>query len=202
MSKPLKVAVTGGMGSGKTTVVNFFKELDIPIYVADDKAKMLMQQNIDLIKAIKKYFGQESYHDDGSLNKTFLAEQVFEDSKKLEVLNNLVHPAVRKDFDSWHKSQNSPYVIYESALIFEHNQQRFFDLIILVTAPQKLRINRIKKRNNWTEYDIQKRMNKQMDDNLKKDYVNYVIENINIKLTKLEVLKINNNILDIFYFIY
>lgn len=197
MNKPLKVGVTGGMGSGKTTVVNHFKDLKIPIYIADEEAKKLMQCNKKLIADIKSSFGENTYKDDGTLNKTYLASQVFGKPKQLEKLNSLVHPIVRKHFQSWTAEQDTHYVIYESALIFEHNQQNMFDFLILVTAPKHLRIKRIKKRNNWSENDIKNRMKHQIDDFLKKKYVNFIIENIDKKLIKEEVVKINTILMKI-----
>ncbi len=199
MMIPKTVAITGGMGSGKTTVVNYFIELGIPAYVADDRAKQLMQTNKELIASIKFHFGDDAYNKDHSLNKDYLADKVFCDSDQLKKLNQLVHPAVRKDFKEWLNKQNSAYVIYESALIFEHDQQDSFDYIILVTAPEHLRIKRIQKRNNWTVKQIQNRMKKQMDDNLKRDHVNYIIENVEKELIKNEVFIINKKILKIIY---
>ena len=195
MSQPLKVAITGGIGSGKTTVLNYFKEYGIPTYIADEQAKRLMQEEDKLIMSIKEKFGEASYDENANLNKSYLADRVFQDAKQLQKLNDLVHPAVRKDFQNWLNTQKSPYVIYESALVFEHGQQDLFDVIILVTAPIQMRINRIKNRNNWTEKDIKNRMDKQIDDNFKKNKVDYIIENINIKDTKEQVFKINNKIL-------
>lgn len=197
MSKPLTVAITGGMGSGKTTVLNYFKDFNIPTYIADEEAKGLMQKDEGLIVAIKQNFGEDAYEKNGRLNKSYLADQVFGKPKQLEKLNSLVHPAVRKHFQSWLGKQNSPYVIYESALIFEHNQQDMFDIMILVTAPKQLRIERIKNRNHWSEKHIQNRMKNQMDDNLKKEHVNFIIENIDKSLIKKETLKIHNYILNI-----
>ena len=196
MSQPLKVAITGGIGSGKTTVLNNFKQYGIPTYIADEEAKRLMQEDDKLILSIKETFGEASYDENGNLNKSYLADKVFQDAKQLQKLNDLVHPAVRKDFQKWLNTQKSPYVIYESALVFEHGQQDLFDIIILITAPIQMRIKRIKKRNNWTEKDIKNRMDKQLDDNFKKNKVDYIINNINISENKEQVSKINNKILE------
>ncbi len=194
MSKPLLVAITGGIGSGKTTVVNIFKELGVPAYIADHQAKVMMSENKALRNKIKNEFGEESYQN-GELNKTFLSKTVFEDNDKLTQLNNIVHPMVRKDFEDWIKAQSHPYLIYESALVFEHNQQDRFDKIILVTAPEKLRIERVKKRSNMSENEIRKRILKQMPDNLKKGNVNYIIENIDKDQLNAIVSDINNKII-------
>lgn len=191
------VGVTGGIGSGKTTVVNFFKELDVPVYIADEEAKRLMGEDNQLISSIKDEFGHEAYTEDNTLNKTYLADQVFGNPKKLQQLNNLVHPVVRQDFNDWLSHQNSAYVIYESALIFEHNQQDNFDVVILVTAPVEERIKRVTKREGWSINDVQKRINQQMDDNKKKDKSKYIIKNTEINLTKKKVNRINAILLSI-----
>ena len=196
MSIPLVVGVTGGIGSGKTTVVEFFEELKVPAYIADQEAKKLMLSDTDLVSSIKNEFGSQSYLENNSLNKAFLSEQVFTDEKKLKKLNTLVHPVVRKDFKLWLSKQNTSYVVYESALIFETQQQDFFDLIILVTAPEDLRIKRVMKRSGISKNEIKNRINKQMPDNLKKRYVNYVIDNLDKRQTKLEIIKINDKILN------
>lgn len=197
MKKPHLVGVTGGIGSGKTTVVNLFKEeFNIPVYIADVEAKRLMQEEASLIAEIKTLIGENAYRN-GKLNRAHIAHIVFKDKAQLEALNAIVHPAVRKDFNRWAKSQKSPYVIYESALIFEYKQQQFFDDIILVTAPKELRIKRVQKRSGLSENDIKNRMKQQMPDKLKKNKVNYIIQNIKIDQIKDEILRINNNILSI-----
>lgn len=195
MKKPYLVGVTGGIGSGKTTVVNLFKDLNVPVYIADEEAKRLMQEDNALVAEIKNVIGDDAY-EDGQLNRSFISKMVFENTNKLNALNAIVHPAVRNDFRTWALKQNSPYVIYESALIFEYNQERFFDDIILVTAPKDLRINRVRNRSGLSKNDIKNRMKQQMDDKLKKDKVNYIIENININDLYKEIRIINDNILN------
>jgi dephospho-CoA kinase len=187
MKKPLLVALTGGIGSGKTTVLNMFKEKGVPCYIADVEAKRLMAENPSLIEAIKNEFGEEAYTKEQNLNTSFLSSVVFNSDKKLEILNSIVHPAVKIDFRDWAKQQNSVFVIYESALVFEYNQQLNFDCIILVTAPIEERIMRVMKRSGLTKNDIKNRIKKQMDDNLKKPHSKYIIDNINIYDTKQEV---------------
>lgn len=195
MKKPLLVALTGGIGSGKTTVLNLFKDKGVPCYIADEQAKRLMVEDSDIMMAIKNEFGKESYTSEQKLNTSFLSSEVFEDNKKLEKLNNIVHPAVRKHFNDWAKGQDSKFVIYESALIFEYNQQHFFDDIILITAPVEERIKRVEKRSGLSKNDIKNRIKRQMDDELKKNKVNYIIDNININNTIKEVNIIYNKIL-------
>jgi dephospho-CoA kinase len=194
MNKPRLVGVTGGIGSGKTTVVNLFKDLGIPVYITDAEAKRLMQEDRNLVQDIKKKFGENAYKND-VLDKTYISKIVFDDSAKLKTLNAIVHPAVRRDFNLWALAQKSPYVIYESALIFEHDQQDLFDDIILVTAPENLRIERVKKRSGLSEIDIKSRMKQQMVDKFKKPKSKYIIENIIKKELKSIVNNINVNIL-------
>lgn len=195
MNKPYTVGVTGGIGSGKTTVVKLFQAKNISIYIADEEAKKLMKNNEKLIQSIKDKFGEEFYTD-GKLNKKYISNIVFKDNKKLKQLNHLVHPAVRNHFDLWKHRQKSPYVIYESALIFEHNQQHLFDEIILVTAPEKIRIERVKKRSGMSEKEIKQRIKHQLPDEMKMDYVNYNIENINIYELKKDIDCINEKIIN------
>ena len=195
MKKPLVVGITGGIGSGKTTVVEIFKKLNVPVYIADKKAKSLMQNDSNLIKRIKKSFGNQSYDINGNLNSTYLSNIVFNDSKKLANLNSIVHPAVRKDFQSWLSQQRAKYVLYESALIFENEQQDKFDCIILVTAPREVRIKRVQKRANCSANDVIKRMDNQMDEEIKINKADIIIENIKYKELIQKISNINYKIL-------
>lgn len=195
MKKPFVVALTGGIGSGKTTVLNMFKEQGVPCYIADIEAKILMNKNENVTKAIVDEFGEEAFTKDKKLNTSFLSSLVFNDEDRLKKLNNIVHPAVKKHFHQWVKKQDSVFVIYESALIFENNLQHNFDYIILVTAPEEERIKRVIKRSGLSKNDIKKRIDKQMDDNLKKSQSDSIIENIDIYETRIEVLNIYNKIL-------
>lgn len=195
MKKPIVVGITGGIGSGKSTVVNVFKQLNVPVYIADIKAKYLMQNNTKLVSHIKEKFGDQSYNKNGTLNNAYLSNIVFNDSQQLKSLNDIVHPVVRKDFKAWLEKQTSDYVLYESALIFEHQQQERFDCIILVTAPKEERIKRVKKRDSCSTDDVKKRMSKQLDDEIKKKEADLIIENIEISQIKEKVNRINAKIL-------
>jgi len=195
MKKSKIIALTGGIGSGKTTVLHLFEEKGVPCYEADVQAKKLMIENKHVVNAIKHNFGEEAYTTDRKLNTKYLSSIVFNDNLKLDKLNNIVHPAVKNHFKNWAKTQNFPFVIYESALVFETNQQGIFDEIILVTAPVEERIKRVIKRGGLSKNDIKKRINKQMDDNLKKEESNYIIDNTNIKDTRKKVLDIYDKIL-------
>ncbi len=131
------VGLTGGIGSGKTTVAQFFMALGVPVYNSDTEAKRLMETSEELKSAIKGILGEEAY-DEQRLNKTHISQLVFNDRKLLNKLNGIVHPAVRTDFSTWAEQQKAPYVIQETALIFEIGSADFYDKIILVTAPETL----------------------------------------------------------------
>lgn len=196
MKEPRMVALTGGIGSGKTTVLNYFKDRGVPCFIADEEAKKIMTEDRLIVNAIKNEFGEKAFTEENQLNTAYLASEVFSDEDKLEKLNNIVHPAVRDHFNCWVKQQNAPFIIYESALVFENNQEYFFDDIILVTAPVEERIKRIKKRSGLSETDIKKRMSRQMNDNLKTEKATYIIKNIEIRELKDKTNNIYNKILN------
>lgn len=172
----LKIGLTGGIGSGKTTVAKIFETLGIPVYYADLEAKMLMQSNPVLMQAIKKHFGEAAYTE-GKVNRSFLSEIVFQDRAKLELLNNLVHPFTIEDGKNWMKQQRTPYAIKEAALIFESGSQAEFDFIIGVEAPLTLRLARTIQRDNQTREQVLNRMDKQLDDSIKIKLCDFVVSN-------------------------
>jgi dephospho-CoA kinase len=141
-----KVGITGGIGSGKSTVARIFESIGIPVYYADKEAKRLMNKNQSLKQDIRILLSNQAYHKNGRLNRKYIAERVFKDKALLEQLNNLVHPAVRNDFESWAELQESSYVLEESALVFEIEGQSYFDATILVIADKETRIERVIKR--------------------------------------------------------
>ncbi len=191
------VGLTGGIGSGKTTVGKIFAQLGVPVYNSDKQAKQLMETSQELKKALKKLFGEAAYNDE-NLNKTFISEQVFNDKSLLEKLNALVHPAVRTHFLEWAKQQKAAYVIQEAAIIFEMGSQDFYDKIILVTAPENIRIDRILERDSQNSpATIKARMQNQWKDARKIDTSDYVIENLDLKTTELQVLEIHRALLEI-----
>lgn len=174
----LRVGVTGGIGSGKTTVCKIFEELGIPVYYADERAKALMMSNKGLVKSIKKLFGDEAYLLDGSLNRKYIAGLVFQNAKLLEKLNGIVHPAVLKDGEKWHKQQKGvPYTVKESAILFEIGSQIFYDKTIMVYAPKSIRLERAMQRDGQTKEAVEARMAKQMDDDQKMQLADYVLIN-------------------------
>lgn len=183
------IGLTGGIGSGKTTIANYFNEMGVPVYIADDGARNVMKSE-DIIEEIKTSFG-EALFENNILNRAKLAEIVFNDKDKLAELNAIVHPAVKKDFEVWllqHKSYQ--YVIYEAAILFESGRYKECDLIITVTAPEEIRIERVLKRDNTTREQVLSRMKMQWNDENRISRSNFVINNDNLKNAKEEVVKI------------
>ena len=183
------IGLTGGIGSGKTTVANYFKSFGIPIYIADDEARKIMK-SADIIEAIKNSFGDAIFENE-ILNRDKLAKIVFNNPKKLEKLNNIVHPAVKNHFEQWlMQNQSAPYVIYEAAILFESGRYKDCDLIVTVVAPMKSRIERVIKRDNSTRELVLKRINAQWTDEERILKSDFIIENISSETTKLEVDRI------------
>ena len=173
----LKVGITGGIGSGKTTVCKIFEVIGIPVYYADDRAKELMQTNLKLINSIKENFGEEAYSN-GKLNRDHIASKVFENKPLLARLNAVVHPVVASDVMQWMMQHfDQPYVMEEAALLFESGSYKFLDKIITVSAPLDDRINRLKARDNSTYEQITARMKNQLRDEDKVKMSDFVIYN-------------------------
>jgi len=188
------VGLTGGIGSGKTTVAGFFKEFNIPVYIADDAGKRLMQTSSKIRKEIVDLFGTDAYEGKDP-NRKFIASRVFNDKEQLSKLNQIIHPAVEKDFKEWLENQNSDYVIYEAAILFETGGYKKCDFSILVTAPKKLRIERLQDRDNSSVDEIKDRMDNQWDDEKKSQMADFIIENKELTQTKLQVEDIHSKIL-------
>jgi dephospho-CoA kinase len=194
--EPIKVGVTGGIGSGKSTVTKIFSILGIPIYSADDRAKWLMIEDSVLKEKIISAFGKESYLESGQLNRTFLAKTVFSDPEKVKQINGLVHPAVRGDFNSWVNSQSSPYVLKEAALIFETGGQNLLDYVINVSAPLRIRVSRVMMRDpDRSEAQINQIIDQQLPDEEKNELSDFVIKNVDNKLLLPQVLKIHEKLI-------
>ncbi len=186
---PKIIGLTGGIGSGKSRIANRFAEHGVPCYIADDRAKELMNSNLNLRNAILDNFGPKSYQD-GKLNRLFISDLVFKDMDSLARLNALVHPVVAKDFTKWLNLQDASYVIKEAAILFESGGANQCDEVILVTAPIRTRIERVLARDHSSEEEIKNRMSKQWLDENKIPLADYHIENIKWEdtLTKIEVL--------------
>jgi len=179
------IGLTGGIGSGKTTIAKMFESLGIPVYYADIEAKKLMNSSNELKVKLIDLFGDNAF-DTNALNSSYIANIVFKDKKKLKELNALVHPEVEKHFKNWLKDQKAAYVIQENAIIFENNKQFDYDYIITVTAPKKIKIERIIERDNTTKEQVIQRMNNQLDDDFKMKNSKYVIYNTDIQESKLQ----------------
>ncbi|MEM9849858.1 MAG: dephospho-CoA kinase [Bacteroidota bacterium] len=192
---PLKIGITGGIGSGKTSVCKIFETLGIPVYYADDRAKQLMSNHEPLIERIKSIFGAASYDATGQLNRPYLAQLVFADPAKLRKLNELVHPAVAKDAEKWHRDQtHAPYTLKEAALLFESGSFRTLDRIICVYAPPEERIRRVMERDQVSEVQVRSRMSKQMSDFEKIQLSDDIITNNGKQALIPQVLSIHRKI--------
>lgn len=191
----VKVGLTGGIGSGKTTVSNFLLEYGIPVYNSDSQGKKLMNTNLELINEIVNIFGKSVYNN-GILNTNLLSSIVFSEAEKIKQLNNLVHPKVAEDFKQWvEKNNNQPILVKEAAILIESGAYLDMDKIILVISKKSNRINRVSKRDNSDLESIEKRINFQLTDDEKIKYADYIIEN-NSSLDDLknEVLRVINEI--------
>ena len=189
------VGLTGGIGSGKSTVANFFKELGVPVYDSDAQAKRLMTSSKIIRKKIIALLGKEAYQDK-AINRPFIAKLVFSDKELLEQLNKIVHPAVRKHFLKWSQKQTHPYVVQETALLFENESSDFYDKIILVTAPIKTRVARVMYRDNSSEEQVLARVKNQLEDTVKIALSDHIIENIDLEETRDKVFRLNKALLE------
>jgi dephospho-CoA kinase len=174
----LKLGITGGIGSGKTTVCRIFETLGIPVYYADERAKWLMINDPELVANIKKLLGEDAYFDDGRLNRKYIAGIVFSNEEKLAQLNALVHPAVGKDGEQWHAEQkNVPYTLKEAAILFESKSHLLLDKVINVSAPMELRIARVMVRDGVDRSTVEARIKEQMSEEERIERSDYVIYN-------------------------
>ncbi len=188
------VGITGGIGSGKSTVARMFEKLGIAIYISDDEAKKLMHTNEFVKKDIIALFGKEAYVND-MLNRGYIASIVFDNSEMLDALNKIVHPAVSSHFDTWKEKQKSPYVIKESAILFESGAYKECDYTILVCAPMDIRVQRILNRDKVTKEQIQSRIKNQWTDMKKIPLADFVINNTDFDKTEGKVYEIYNKII-------
>jgi len=184
------VGLTGGIGSGKTTIANLFAlHFSIPIYIADTKAKELVANNKQLQQGIVTLLGEEAFVE-GRYNTAFVAQEVFSNKDKLDKLNAIIHPYVQQDFLQWKQSQQAPYVIKEAAILFESGSYRDCDFIIMVTAPLEERIKRVMLRDKIDRETVEKRIKNQWNDEKKIELSTFVIENreIDKNLDKIEII--------------
>lgn len=191
------VGLTGGIGSGKTTIAKYFEEYGIPVYIADDEAKKILF-NAEVVNEITTFFGEDILVD-GLPDKKKIAEIVFKDSEKLKQLNTIIHPRVNKHFKEWvRKQKNIPFVIKEAAILFESGSFKDCDKIILVTAPENIRIERVMKRDNILKDEVLERMSKQWNDDKKASLSDFIINNIDLNNSKGQVDDIMHKLKKIF----
>ena len=172
----LRVGLTGGIGSGKTTVAKIFQVLGIPVYDADKVSKKLMNEDPQMKKDLVSAFGEETYKE-GILDRKFLAEKVFNDPEKLSLLNSIVHPATINHASEWMKKQDAPYIIKEAALIFESGSDKDLDYVIGVYSPLELRISRTMARDSVSRAQVLSRIQNQMDEDKKMALCHFIIQN-------------------------
>ena len=188
------VGLTGGIGSGKTTVAKMFSELGVPIYIADVEAKKLTNSSKFIRKNLIELLGEKAY-ENNILNRPYVADKIFNDKDLLKSVNNIIHPKVSEHFEKWVSKQKTGYVIKEAAILFENDGYKKCDFVILVTAPKSVRLKRVMERDKSSETEIQQRMDNQWSDETKAKLANIVIENIELEKTKKKVVEVHNYIL-------
>lgn len=193
MHVPVQIGITGGIGSGKSLIGKIFQTLGVPVYDADSRAKMVMTTDVILIDQIKKEFGILSYDESGMLNRERLAKSVFNDPEKLSRLNSLVHPRVALDYTQWlHEQSGSTYCLKEAALLFESGSFQWLDKIIVVTAPDELRIKRVLQRDSHrSRADVERIIKNQMPQEEKIKKSDFIIKNDESELVIPKVLRLH-----------
>ena len=187
------VGLTGGIGSGKSTIAKAFAALGIAVFNSDEQAKVLIATDAQVKKRIIAAFGEEAYQN-GEYNRAYIAQIVFNNSEKLAILNGIVHPALAKYFNQWAKKQTSPYVLKEAAILFESGSYKDCDYIITVTAPEEVRIARVMARDHCTEAQVRARMAQQWSDAQRIALSDAVIENVDLESAKEQVKRINDEL--------
>lgn len=191
----LKIGLTGGIGSGKTTVARIFQLLEVPVYFADDASKRLYATDAALISSIKEHFGEEVYAGN-QLNRSKLAALVFGNPDRLELLNRLVHPPTIKDAEDWMRAQKAPYIIKEAALLFESGSVSSLDYVIGVSAPRHLRLKRTMDRDGLTRGEVLNRMKRQIEESIKMRLCDFIIQNDEQRLVIPQVLSLHAQLLE------
>ncbi|WP_299097831.1 dephospho-CoA kinase [Winogradskyella sp.] len=189
------VGLTGGIGSGKTTIAKWFQSQDIPVYIADKEAKALMNRSKVIKRKLVALFGEDAYKE-GKLNREYLASKIFNDKTLLAKMNAIVHPKVASHFNRWLKKQDSPYVIKEAAIIFENNLEYQYNYIITVVADKKLRIERVMKRDNASKEKVESIISNQLSDDEKIKKSHFVIKNNKLEEAKAQALSIHQTLLE------
>lgn len=176
INKPKIIGITGGIGSGKTTAAKFFEELGFPLYNSDLRARIIQNENKEVIHAIKNLFGEEAYTPQG-MNRPFIASKTFENKELLQQLNAIVHPTVFQDFKDWINQQETEFVLKEAAILIESGSYKDCDLIISVVADKEIRIARTMERDGLTREQVEARMKNQLSDDERKEHSDYIIDN-------------------------
>lgn len=189
----LKIGLTGGLGSGKSTIAKIFEVLGVPVYYADSEAKRIMNEDKQLKASIISHFGEDAYLDN-QLNRVYLSSIVFNNRDKLSLLNSLVHPATIRDSKEWINKQTTPYAIKEAALIFESGSQEYLDYVIGVSAPSHLRVQRAMQRDHLSRDQVQQRMSKQIEEVIKMHLCDFVIFNDEVKPVIPQVLELHKKL--------
>ncbi|MEY8848703.1 dephospho-CoA kinase [Psychroserpens sp. XS_ASV72] len=189
------VGLTGGIGSGKTTVSQLFKGYGVPVYIADKEAKLLMNHSEELKQKLIVLFGTEAYKNQ-ELNRAYIASKIFKDKHLLDQMNAIVHPEVGAHFKGWLKTQETPYVIKEAAIIFEQNMQSEYDLIITVIADEDERIKRVVNRDKSNSEKVKAIIKNQLSDSEKAKQSDFVIVNNHLETLENQVAKIHKSILE------
>lgn len=189
----IKVGITGGIGSGKTTVCRIFELLGIPIYYADDRAKWLMNNDPQLKEQLIALLGNETYTKEGQLNRAYVSNIIFNNKEKLEGINSIVHPAVWKDGEAWNREHaHAPYTLKEAALLYESGGYHLMDKMITVFAPVETRLERVMQRDNAKIEEVKARMDKQMPDEKKMELADFVIYNDGKQSLIRQVLEVHS----------
>ena len=182
--------MTGGIGSGKTTVARIFEQLGIPVYYADARAKSIIEENAEVRQSIIHHFGENSFRD-GIYDRGYMSSIVFNNPERLKLLNDIVHPFTISDATDWMKKQSAPYAIKEAALIFESGSDKHLDKVIGVSAPLESRVKRVMQRDGISEMDVLKKMNLQMGEDEKMKRCDYIIRNDETEMVIPQVLKLH-----------
>jgi dephospho-CoA kinase len=193
--KVLKIGITGGIGSGKSIICKVFKALQVPVYNADQRAKILVETSPEIRSQIRKAFGENSYVG-SKYNRTYIAGKVFNNRILLDKLNTIIHPAVMKDFHEWTKQYNVPYLIEEAAILYESGANRALDHIIVVDAPEILRVSRIRKREGFSDDEIHERMQNQLPADKLRSLADWVIDNNDKVLVLPQILQLHHTLLE------
>lgn len=188
-----KVGITGGIGSGKSTVCRILGEHGVAVYDADSRAKELMATSVEVRSALIESFGAECFTSEG-LNRSYLAERVFNDAEQLATLNSIVHPAVIRDFEQWAEQQEGSYVLFESAILFESGLEDRVDATVAVMAPEALRVERAMEREGWTKEQVIARIKNQLSDDERADRAKYGVVNIDLEDLEEDVAQLHRRL--------